>query len=161
MRFKSIKLSNLAHDNGEAAIGGVLWEKVFLEISQNLLEKTCARVSFLTKLQALALACNFIKKRLWQRILLLWFWWLLLLLWLLAKDFIKHLASRTNNGVLLGLKKFLLKANEKNKQETKKIDQIKNFAKELKFCRNFVGCLFFHITRCDILNDAIGCSVSD
>ena len=33
-------------------------EKVFLEISQNLLENTCARVSFLIKLEA----CNFIKK---------------------------------------------------------------------------------------------------
>ena len=159
MRFKSIKLSNLAYDNGEAATGDALWEKVFLEISQNSLEKTSARVAFLTKLQAnLALACNFIKKRL--RVLLLWFWWLLLLLWL-AKDFIKHLALRTNNSVLLGLKKFLLKANERNKQKTKKIDQIKNFTKELKFCRNFVGYLFFHITRCEILNNAIGCSVSD
>ena len=33
-------------------------KKVFLEISQNLQENTCARVSFLIKLQA----CNFIKK---------------------------------------------------------------------------------------------------
>ena len=32
--------------------------KVFLEISQNLQENTCARVSFLIKLQA----CKFIKK---------------------------------------------------------------------------------------------------
>ena len=35
----------------EAATGGVLQEKVFLEISQNSQEKTCARFSFLTKLQ--------------------------------------------------------------------------------------------------------------
>ena len=35
-------------------------KKVFLEISQNSQESTCARVSFLTKLQAKA--CNFIKK---------------------------------------------------------------------------------------------------
>ena len=35
-------------------------EKVLLEISQNSQENTCARVSFLIKLQALA--CNFIKK---------------------------------------------------------------------------------------------------
>ena len=34
-------------------------EKVFLEISQNSQENTCARVSFLIKLQA---ACGFIKK---------------------------------------------------------------------------------------------------
>ena len=31
----------------------VLWKKVFLEISQNSLENTYARVSFLIKLQAL------------------------------------------------------------------------------------------------------------
>ena len=36
----------------EAATGGVLWKKVFLEISQNPQENTCARVSFLTKFQA-------------------------------------------------------------------------------------------------------------
>ena len=35
---------------GEAT-GGVLLEKVFLEISQNSQENTCARVSFLIKLQ--------------------------------------------------------------------------------------------------------------
>ena len=35
-------------------------EKVFLEISQNSQENTCARVSFLIKLQAQT--CNFIKK---------------------------------------------------------------------------------------------------
>ena len=44
----------------DAATVGVLWKKVFLEISQNSQENTCARVSFLIKLQALA--CNFIKK---------------------------------------------------------------------------------------------------
>ena len=37
----------------EAATGGVLQEKVFLEISQNSQENTCARVSFF---------CNFVKK---------------------------------------------------------------------------------------------------
>ena len=35
-------------------------KKVFLEILQNSQEKTCARVSILIKLRALA--CNFIKK---------------------------------------------------------------------------------------------------
>ena len=35
----------------EAAPRGVLKKKVFLEISQNLQENTCARVSFLIKLQ--------------------------------------------------------------------------------------------------------------
>ena len=35
-------------------------KKLFLEISQNSQENTCARVSFLIKLQASA--CNFIKK---------------------------------------------------------------------------------------------------
>ena len=35
----------------EAATRGVLWKKVFLEISQNSQENTCGRVSFLIKLQ--------------------------------------------------------------------------------------------------------------
>ena len=34
----------------KAATGGVLLEKKFLEISQNLQESACARVSFLIKL---------------------------------------------------------------------------------------------------------------
>ena len=36
----------------EAATRGVLQKKVFLEISQNSQENTCARVSFLIRLQA-------------------------------------------------------------------------------------------------------------
>ena len=36
----------------EAATGDVLYEKVFLEISQNSQKNSSARVSFLTKLQA-------------------------------------------------------------------------------------------------------------
>ena len=35
----------------EAATGGVLQEKVSLEISQNLQENTCVRVSFLIEMQ--------------------------------------------------------------------------------------------------------------
>ena len=35
----------------EAGTGGVLYKQVFLKISQNSQENTCARVSFLTKLQ--------------------------------------------------------------------------------------------------------------
>ena len=35
----------------EAATGGVLWKKVFLEISENSQENACARVSFLIKFQ--------------------------------------------------------------------------------------------------------------
>ena len=42
--------------------GGVLLKKVFLEISQNSQENTCARVSFLIKLQARPKACTIIKK---------------------------------------------------------------------------------------------------
>ena len=37
----------------QAATRGVLCKKLFLEISQNSQENTCARVSFLIKLQAL------------------------------------------------------------------------------------------------------------
>ena len=36
----------------EAAIRGVLWKKVFLEISLNSQENTCVKVSFLIKLLA-------------------------------------------------------------------------------------------------------------
>ena len=36
----------------EAATNGVLYKKVFLEISENSQENTCVRVSFLIKLQA-------------------------------------------------------------------------------------------------------------
>ena len=39
-------------DDAEAATRGVLKEKVFITISQNLQENTCARVFFLIKLQA-------------------------------------------------------------------------------------------------------------
>ena len=41
------------------------YKKVFLKILHNSQENTCARVSFLKKLQAEA--CVFIKKRLWHR----------------------------------------------------------------------------------------------
>ena len=46
--------------NSEAVIRRCSVKKVFLKISQNSQENTCARVSFLTKLQASV--CNFIKK---------------------------------------------------------------------------------------------------
>ena len=45
----------------EAVVQRCSVKKVYLEISQNLQKNTCARVSFLIKLQASA--CNFIKKR--------------------------------------------------------------------------------------------------
>ena len=60
--------------NSEVLALGCSIKKVFLEISQNSLENTCARVSFLMKLQKFAKftekhlcrvrpqACNFIKK---------------------------------------------------------------------------------------------------
>ena len=38
--------------HSEAATGGVLLEKVFLEISKNSQENTCGKVSFIIKLQA-------------------------------------------------------------------------------------------------------------
>ena len=44
--------SELSYLHLEAATRGVLLEKVFLEISQNSYKNTCARVSFLIKLQA-------------------------------------------------------------------------------------------------------------
>ena len=43
-------------------------ENMFLEISQNSQENTCARVSFLIKLQASGLkSATLLKKRLWRR----------------------------------------------------------------------------------------------
>ena len=49
-------------------VRGVLWKKVFLEISQNSQENTCARVSFLIKLQASGLRpATVLKKGLWHR----------------------------------------------------------------------------------------------
>ena len=53
-------MSNRKHEKfTKAATGGVLLKKVFLEISQNSQENTCASDSFLIKFQALS---NFIKK---------------------------------------------------------------------------------------------------
>ena len=43
----------------EAGTRGVLRKKMFLEISQNSQENTCARVSFLIKLQAWGFSCQF------------------------------------------------------------------------------------------------------
>ena len=67
--FYSIKLQLHSHlrlcqasiVEPEAATRGVLWKNVFLEISQNSQENTCARVSFLKSRRAL------LKKRLWLR----------------------------------------------------------------------------------------------
>ena len=42
----------------EATIGVVLKKNLFLEITQNLQENTCARVSFLVKLQAYFIFCT-------------------------------------------------------------------------------------------------------
>ena len=47
--------------SSEAATGGVLKERVFLEISQNSQENTCARVSFLIRLWHRYLSVNFAK----------------------------------------------------------------------------------------------------
>ena len=45
-------INYLGSEEVEVATRGVLSEKVFLEISKNFQENTCARVSFLIKLQA-------------------------------------------------------------------------------------------------------------
>ena len=49
-------------DSNQSARIGKSRSEVFLEISQNSQENTCARVSFLIKLQAQAQPCNFTKK---------------------------------------------------------------------------------------------------
>ena len=43
-------VTHKVQEHSEAATGGVLLEKVFLQISQNSQENTCARVSFLINL---------------------------------------------------------------------------------------------------------------
>ena len=53
-------MNHLGSEEVEVAIGSALEEKVLLEILQNSQKNTCARVSFLIKLQILV--CNFIKK---------------------------------------------------------------------------------------------------
>ena len=45
----------------EVATGGVLWKKVFLEISQYLCENTCTRVSFLYSCSLRHRGFNFVK----------------------------------------------------------------------------------------------------
>ena len=49
-----------------AATGDILQEKVFLEISQNAQEKTCARASFLNKTTYL-MPATLLKRKLWRR----------------------------------------------------------------------------------------------
>ena len=51
MNRKSLNFE-IGDNVSEAAARGVLLKKMFLEISQNSQENTCARVSFLIKLQA-------------------------------------------------------------------------------------------------------------
>ena len=54
--------------HAEAVVQSCSVKKVFLEISQNSQENTCARVSFLIKLQASGLSpTTLLKKRLWHR----------------------------------------------------------------------------------------------
>ena len=51
LESSSTNVQIAGEDSTEAATGGVLYEKVFLEISQNSQEYTCSRVSLLIKLQ--------------------------------------------------------------------------------------------------------------
>ena len=60
LKLRTKKLASLCNISNyfgvsEAATRGVLLKKVFLEISQDSQENTCARVSFLIKLQASAM----------------------------------------------------------------------------------------------------------
>ena len=54
------------HQFSEAATGGVLLKKVFLEISQNSQENTCARVFFNKVMQAGLRPVNLLKNRVWH-----------------------------------------------------------------------------------------------
>ena len=77
----------------EAATRGVYGKKVFLEISQNSQENTCARVSFLIKLQASGLRTHFskntfFKEHLWTTASIIRF------LLLRVKNFLKSLMTQ-------------------------------------------------------------------
>ena len=56
----------------ETATADVLQENVFLKISKNSQENTCARASFLTKLQTSA--CNFINRETLAQMFSCQFW---------------------------------------------------------------------------------------
>ena len=49
---KQLEFTNKEPGQAETATGDVLYRKLFLKISQNAQELTCARVSFLIKSQA-------------------------------------------------------------------------------------------------------------
>ena len=56
----------------KAVTRGGLWEKVFLEFSQNLHENTCVRVSFLIKLQAYSFPAQILMSKANDRSLPAW-----------------------------------------------------------------------------------------
>ena len=62
MKMRLIIVSTSFYFTSEAVVRRCSVKKVFLEISQNSQENTCARVSFLVKLQASSLQFYFIKK---------------------------------------------------------------------------------------------------
>ena len=83
--YKTVKLMNWqAHT--EAVTRRCSAKKVFLKISQNLQKNTCARASFLTKLQAEA--SNFIKNETLAQVSSSEF----------CKNFYEHLFKRTHGG---------------------------------------------------------------
>ena len=73
MRLGYLTWSYLVFINRTPATGVDLWEKVFLKISHYSQENTCARVSFLMKLQVSV--CNFINKKTLEQVFYLWTLW--------------------------------------------------------------------------------------
>ena len=73
MRLGYLTWSYLVFINRTPATGVDLWEKVFLKISQYSQENTCARVSFIMKLQVSV--CNFINKKTLEQVFYLWTLW--------------------------------------------------------------------------------------
>ena len=65
MKNRSLVAKNTRKEVAKAATKGTLCKKVFLEISQNLHENICAKVSFLIKLQTGP--ATLLKKKLWRR----------------------------------------------------------------------------------------------
>ena len=65
--MRLIKVNTLFYFISEAVVRRCSVKKMFLEISHNSQENTCARVSFLVKLQVWGPLLYFIKKRVWRK----------------------------------------------------------------------------------------------
>ena len=70
--LKKVFLSAKSDQHIEPATRGVLWKKVFSEISQNSQKNTCARISFLIKLKASDKKAQWLELCYWKNLIFLW-----------------------------------------------------------------------------------------